>query len=102
MQHNILFLFAYLNLELTRSKDLQSKVAAMRRKGVVFSKMFVLRSMGNELVPSPLIWVLKNFNKFIFFLFIYLFFFIYYYYFFFFGLFSSIPKLCQRRVSLYA
>ena len=26
----------------------------MRRKGVVFSKMFVLRSMGNELVPSPL------------------------------------------------
>ena len=25
----------------------------MRRKGVVFSKMFVLRSMGNELVPSP-------------------------------------------------
>ena len=27
----------------------------MRRKGVVFSKMFVLRSMGNELVPSPLI-----------------------------------------------
>ena len=28
----------------------------MRRKGVVFSKMFVLRSMGNELVPSPLLW----------------------------------------------
>ena len=27
----------------------------MRRKGVVFSKMFVLRSMGNELVPSPLV-----------------------------------------------
>ena len=25
----------------------------MRRKGVIFSKMFVLRSMGNELVPSP-------------------------------------------------
>ena len=25
----------------------------MRRKGVVFSKMFVLRSMGNKLVPSP-------------------------------------------------
>ena len=25
----------------------------MRRRGVVFSKMFVLRSMGNELVPSP-------------------------------------------------
>ena len=25
----------------------------MRRKGVVFSKMFVLRFMGNELVPSP-------------------------------------------------
>ena len=27
----------------------------MRKKGVVFSKMFVLRSMGSELVPSPLI-----------------------------------------------
>ena len=27
----------------------------MRRKDVVFSKMFVLRSMGNELVPSPLV-----------------------------------------------
>ena len=26
----------------------------MHRKDVVFSKMFVLRSMGNELVPSPL------------------------------------------------
>ena len=26
----------------------------MRRKGVVFSKMFVLRSVGNELVPSPI------------------------------------------------
>ena len=25
----------------------------MLRKGVVFSKMFVLKSMGNELVPSP-------------------------------------------------
>ena len=25
----------------------------MRRKCVVFSKMFILRSMGNELVPSP-------------------------------------------------
>ena len=55
MQRNILFLFAYLNFELPSSKDLQTKVAAMRRKGVVFSKMFVLSSMGNELVPSPLI-----------------------------------------------
>ena len=55
MQHNILFLFAYSNFELTSSKDLYTKVAAMRRKGVVFSKMFVLRSMGNELVPSPLL-----------------------------------------------
>ena len=27
----------------------------MRRKGVVFSKMFVLRSLGNELLPSPLL-----------------------------------------------
>ena len=53
MQHNILFSFAYLNFELTSSKDLKSKVAAMHRKGVVFSKMFVLRSTGNELVPSP-------------------------------------------------
>ena len=55
MKYNILFLFAYLNFELTSSKDLWTKVAAMRRKGVVFSKMFVLRSMGNELVLSPLI-----------------------------------------------
>ena len=50
----LLFFFACLNFELTRSKDLSTKVAAMHRKGVVFSKMFVLRSMGNELVPSPL------------------------------------------------
>ena len=35
------------------SKDLLNRVATMHRKGVVFSKMFVLRSMGNELVPSP-------------------------------------------------
>ena len=55
MKYNILFLFAYLKFELTSSKDLWTKVAAMRRKGVVFSKMFVLRSMGNELVLSPLI-----------------------------------------------
>ena len=55
MQHNILFLFAYLNFELTSSKDLKTKVAAMHRKGVVFSKMFVLRSMENELVLSPLV-----------------------------------------------
>ena len=56
-QNNILFLLAYLNFEFTSSKDLQTKVAAMRRKGVVFSKMFVLRSMGNELVPSPLVYM---------------------------------------------
>ena len=54
MQHNILFFFAYLNFELTSLKDLWTKVAAMRRKGVVFSKMFILKSMGNELVPPPL------------------------------------------------
>ena len=54
MQYNILFFFACLNFELTSSKDLQTNVTAMRRKGVVFSKMFVLRSMGNEFVPSPL------------------------------------------------
>ena len=46
MQHNVLFFFAYLNFELTSLKDLWTKVAAMRRKGVVLS-------MGNELVPSP-------------------------------------------------
>ena len=57
MQHNMLFFFACLYFEVTSSKDLQTKVAAMRRKGVVFSKMFVLRSMGNELVPSPLQYV---------------------------------------------
>ena len=54
MQHNVLFFFACLNFKLTSSKDLWTIVAAMRRKGVVFSKMFVLRSMGNELVPLPL------------------------------------------------
>ena len=32
----------------------------MRRKVVVFSKMFVLRSMGNELVPSPIEGTTKN------------------------------------------
>ena len=32
----------------------------MRGKGVVFSKIFVLRSKGNELVPSPLINVLEK------------------------------------------
>ena len=53
MQHYVLFLFPYLNFELTSLKDLQTTVTAMCRKGVVFSKMFVLRSMENELVPSP-------------------------------------------------
>ena len=53
MQHNILFFFACLNFELTSLKDIWAKVAEMHMKGVVFSKMFVLRSMGNELVPSP-------------------------------------------------
>ena len=48
MQHNI-FVFACLNFELTSSKDLWTRVAAMKRKGLV------LRSMGNELVPSPLV-----------------------------------------------
>ena len=54
MQQNIMFLFACLNFELTSSKGLKTKVATVRRKGVVFSKIFVLRSMGNELVPPPL------------------------------------------------
>ena len=53
MQHNILFFFACLHFKWTSSKDLWTKVAAVRRKCVVFSKMFVLRSMGNELAPSP-------------------------------------------------
>ena len=52
MQLNVLFFFACLNFEPTSFKDLLSKVAAMRKRGVVFSKMFALRSMGNELVPS--------------------------------------------------
>ena len=43
-----------LNFEMTTLKDLWAKVAAVRWKGVVLSKMFVLRSIGNELVPSPL------------------------------------------------
>ena len=55
MQHNILFFFACLNFELTGSKDLQTKVAAIRRKCVVFSKMFVLRSVGNKLLESSLL-----------------------------------------------
>ena len=49
-----MFFFACLNFELTGLKDLWTKVAAICRKGVVFSKMFVLRFMGNELVPSSL------------------------------------------------
>ena len=53
MQHNILSFFAYLNFESTNLNNLWAKEAAMRRRGV-FSKMFVLRSMGNKLVPSPL------------------------------------------------
>ena len=32
----------------------------MRRKGVVFSNMFVLRPMGNELVPSPRVGLPSN------------------------------------------
>ena len=54
MQQNILFFFACLNFGLTSWKDLWTKVAAMRRKGVIFSIMFILRSMGHALVPSPL------------------------------------------------
>ena len=54
MQYNILFFFACSNFESTSLKDLWFKVAAMHRKGVVFSKMFEFRSMGNELVLSPL------------------------------------------------
>ena len=54
MQHNILFRFAGLNFELTGSNGLWTKIATIRRKYVVFSKMFVLRSMGKELVPSSL------------------------------------------------
>ena len=57
MQHNILFFIDCLNFELTSSKGLWTKVAAMRRKCVVFFKMFVLRSMGNELVPLLLLYV---------------------------------------------
>ena len=52
MQHNILFFFACLNFEFYCPNDLQTEVAAMRRKGVVFSKMFVLRSMGIGTVIS--------------------------------------------------
>ena len=52
MQHNILFFFACLNFDLTSLKDQWTKVDPMRRKGVVFPKMFVLSSVGNELVPS--------------------------------------------------
>ena len=56
MDVELLLLFFLLNLvfEHVRSERDIIKVAAMHRKGVVFSKMFVLRSMGNELVPSPL------------------------------------------------
>ena len=56
MQHKVqLFSFACLNFELTSLKDQWSEVEAMRRKGVVFSKMFVCRSIKNELVPSSLL-----------------------------------------------
>ena len=49
MQHNILFFVCLSKSESTSLKDLWSKVAPMHRKGVVFSKMFVLRSMGLSL-----------------------------------------------------
>ena len=63
MKHNILFFFACLNFELTSPKDLWTKVTTMRRKGVVFAKMFVLRSMGNELVPSPHLYCTADFYR---------------------------------------
>ena len=48
VQHKVLFFFACLNFESTNLKDLWSKVDAMHWKGVVFSKMIVLRSIGNN------------------------------------------------------
>ena len=49
MQHNILFFFACLNFELIRLKDLLTKVAAMRRKCVVFSKKNCIKVYGKRI-----------------------------------------------------
>ena len=61
----VLFFFACLYFkESTSLKELWSKVAAKCRKGVVFTKIFVLRSTGNELVLSPLLsWSLNGLNS---------------------------------------
>ena len=49
MQHNILFFVCLSKSESTSLKDLWSYIAPMHRKGVVFSKMFVLRSIAKRI-----------------------------------------------------
>ena len=44
----------FLNIESLRVHELLMKVAGMRLKSDFSAKVPVLRSMGNELVPSPL------------------------------------------------
>ena len=51
MQHKVLF---FLNIEGLRTHELLIEVAGMLLKSDFLNKVFVLRSMGNELVPSHL------------------------------------------------
>ena len=54
MPHEVLFLFDFLNIEFTCMYELLMKVTGMRLKSDFFAEVFVLWSMGNEFVPSPL------------------------------------------------
>ena len=49
----ILFLFDFQNIESLCMHELLMKVARMRFESDFSAKVFVLRSIGNELVPSP-------------------------------------------------
>ena len=55
MQHNVLFLFDFLNIKGLRMHELLVKNAVMRLKGDFLPKCLYLgMSIGNELEPSPL------------------------------------------------
>ena len=58
MQHYVLFFFAFLNFKLTNSKDLWTKLVAMRRKGVMFvlcgdPKNLPVHSFNALIIPVP-------------------------------------------------
>ena len=54
MPHEVLFLFDFLNFDSTCMHILLMKVTRMRLKSDFLAEVFVLWSMGNEFVPSPL------------------------------------------------